>query len=121
MKETKITKPLMTTSHILNEDEASPCTVIYVNQKKGYYQVIFDDCGVKECYKFINFNDLEEFKKNYQKAFGKKPVGVYVYESGILYSSIVDCAKDIGVLPATISKHIHGETSNVKGYHIYIL
>lgn len=98
-----------------------PCIVTYVNKKKKWYQVTFVNSGVKECYMLHDVNEIERFKEDYKKAFGKNAVGVYVYESGAIYSSISECARAIGVLPCTVSKHIHGGSSHVKGYHIYIL
>lgn len=103
------------------DDQPLRCVVTYVDKKKHWYQVTFIDSGVKECYKVPEINELENFKKDYQRAFGKKAKGVYVYESGAVYSSISECARAIGVLPCTVSKHIHGGSTNVKGYHIYIL
>lgn len=112
---------VMHSSHIWNEDEPLPCVVTYVNKPKNYYQVTFDDFGVKECYKLVEFDEIEDFKYRYKSMFGKNPEGVYVFESGVLYPSIRECAKDIGVMPSAVIKHLHGLTSHVKGYHIYIL
>lgn len=103
------------------DNKPLPCIVTYVNKKRHYYQVTFSDSGIKECYKIPDVDRLEQFKKDYEKTFGKKAKGVYVYESGAIYPSISECAKAIGVLPCTVSKHIHGGSSHVKGYHIYIL
>lgn len=103
------------------DDQPEPCIVTYVNKDKNYYQVTFVNSGIKECYKVPEVNELKNFKKDYQRTFGKNAKGVYVYESGAIYPSISECAKAIGVLPCTISKHIHGGSSHVKGYHIYIL
>lgn len=104
-----------------NEDMPLPCVVTYVNKKKNYYQVSFIESGITECYKVPDLDDIGSFAKEYEKMTKKKPKGIYVYESGILYSSITECANAIGVRPCTVSKHIHGGSSNVKGYHIYIL
>lgn len=106
------------------DDKPEPCVVVYVNKPKNYYTVQFISSGLKESYKAPLLDDnkmLRQFQDDYQRAFGKKPKGVYVYESGALYRSVSDCARDIGVLPCTVSKHIHGQTSHVKGYHIYML
>lgn len=103
------------------EKKPEPCIVTYVNYPKQYYQVTFIDSGIKECYKIPSINELDQFVTDYYRAFGKKPNGVYVYESGALYSSISECARAIGVRPCTVSKHIHGRTNHVKGYHIYML
>ena len=112
---------IMTTPNVWKDVTAEPCEVTYIDIDKNWYQVTFVESGVKECYKVPDIDKVKDFAKDYKKAFGKYPVGVYVYESGAIYSSVTECAKAIGVLPCTVSKHIHGETSNVKGYHIYIL
>lgn len=101
-----------------------PCVVVYVNKPKHYYIVQFVNSGIRESYKVPLLDDskmLKQFQDDFKRRFGKKPIGVYVYESGALYSSISECARDIGVLPCTVSKHIHGLTNHVKGYHIYML
>lgn len=112
---------VMVTHQSWKDDTPLPCVVTYVNKQKNYYQVTFQESGVKECYKIPDLDELGSFVKDYKKLTKKKPKGVYVYESGMLYSSITECAKAIGVLPCTVSKHLHGGSSNVKGYHIYIL
>lgn len=111
----------MSSSACWKEDKPEPCIVTYVNKPKKYYQVKFVDSGLTECYKVPNIDVIKQFKDDYYRAFGKRAKGVYVYESGVIYPSISECARAIGVLPCTVSKHVHGETSNVKGYHIYIL
>ena len=115
---------VMTADTRWKEDKPEPCVVVYVSKPKHYYTVQFVDTGIKESFKIPLIDDakmLEYFQIDYKRTFGKKPKGVYVYESGALYSSISDCAKAIGVLPCTVSKHIHGQTKHVKGYHIYML
>ena len=116
----RIMRP-MTHNQIWKDDGIEPCIVTYVNKDKNWYQVTFVNSGIKECYKCPDYDPLSEFKKEYERAFGKKAKGVYVYESGKMYSKISDCAKDIGVPACSISKHIHGGSSHVKGYHIYVL
>lgn len=111
----------MNTYRIWNDNGPLRCIVTYVNKEKHWYQVTFVDSGVKKCYMVPEVNELENFKKDYQRTFGKKAKGVYVYESGAIYPSISECARAIGVLPCVVSKHIHGGSSHVKGYHIYIL
>lgn len=101
-----------------------PCVVIYVSKPKHYYTVQFVGSGIKESYKVPLLDDakiIKQFQEDFKRAFGKQAKGVYVYESGALYPSISECARAIGVLPCTVSKHIHGQTTNVKGYHIYML
>lgn len=98
-----------------------PCIVIFVNKPRKYYTVEFVNTGIKESYKSPCVDEIAAFQKDYKKMFKKNAVGVYVYESGCLYPSIKECAEAIGVKPYVVSKHIHGEISNVKGYHIYML
>ena len=112
---------IMHSSSLRMEEEPLPCVVTYVNKPKNYYQVTFDDFDIKECYKLVEFDEIDDFKRRYKNMFGKKPEGVYVLESGILYPSIGECAKDIGSIPSAIRKHIRGFTNHVRGYHIYIL
>lgn len=104
--------------------DPEPCVVVYVSKPKHYYTVQFIGSGIKESYKVPLIDDrklVAQFQDDFKRAFGKKPKGVYVYESGALYPSISECARAIGVMPCTVSKHIHGQTSHVKGYHIYML
>lgn len=104
--------------------DPEPCVVVYVSKPKHYYTVQFVGSGIKESFKVPLLDEvklIDAFKADYKRAFGKKPKGVYVCESGALYPSISECARDIGVLPCTVSKHIHGQTTHVKGYHIYML
>lgn len=101
-----------------------PCLVVYVSEPKHYYTVKFVNTGIKESYKVPYIDDqmmIKKFKEDYKRVFGKYPTGVYVYESGELYPTIAECARSIGVCPGTISKHLRGQTTNVKGYHIYRL
>lgn len=117
----RLMKAVSYSSSFKDNDNLEPCIVVYVNRKKNYYLVEFVETKIRECYKVPEINEIEDFKNDYLKAFGRKALGVYVYESGILYPSISACAKDIGVNKGTLSRHIHGELSHVKGYHIYML
>lgn len=117
----RLMKPI-TFTHTLNEDDKLyPCTVIYVNKDHNFFTVEFVDSKLKESYKVPEVDEIGDFKRDYAKAFGKQAKGAYVYESGMLYPSISECARDIGVNKGTISRHIHGHTKHVKGYHIYML
>lgn len=104
--------------------DPEPCVVVYVSKPKHYYTVQFVGSGLKESYKVPLLDErriISQFQDDFKRAFGKKPKGVYVYESGALYPSISECARAIGVMPCTVSKHIHGQSNHVKGYHIYVL
>lgn len=115
---------VMTAENRWNEDKPEPCVVVYVSKPKHYYTVQFVGTGIKESYKTPLLDDkkvIRQFQDDFRRAFGKKPRGVYVMESGALYPSVTECARAIGVMPCTVSKHIHGQSSHVKGYHIFML
>lgn len=116
----RLMKSISFSSTFNGNDKLEPCIVVYVNKKKNYYMVEFIDTKLRECYKFPEVDEIEMFKSDYRRAFGRDPKGVYVYESGIIYPSISECARDLGVNKGTISRHIHGELKHVKGYHIYM-
>lgn len=99
--------------------EPEPCIVVYVHKNHGYYTVRFLDSGLLESYKLFGIDEIAEFKENYARAFGRKPKGIYVRESGVLYKTIPECAKAIGVSHSALAKHLNGDTSHVKGYHVY--
>lgn len=96
-----------------------PCVVIHADPKKKLYTVQFIDSRIRETYKVQGIDEIEAFKQDYKHFFGKEPRGFYVFESGVLYDSIGDCAKDLGVMQCTIIKHLRGDISHVNGYHIY--
>lgn len=98
-----------------------PCIVVYANKPNNYYTVEFCTTGIRESYKVPRIDEIDIFKGEYERAFGRKPKGYYIWESGAIYPTMKECAKNIGVSTAAISKHIHGHTSNVKGYHIHVL
>ena len=116
----RLMKSISFSSAFNGNDKLEPCIVVYVNKKKNYYMVEFIDTKLRECYKFPEVDEIEMFKSDYHRAFGRDPKGVYVYESGIIYPSISECARDLGVNKGTISRHIHGELKHAKGYHIYV-
>lgn len=106
------------------DDRPEPCTVIYVNKPKRHYTVKFTSTGIRENYKVPPVDELtiiKQFRNDFKRAFGKEAKGVYVYESGALYPSVSECAEAIGVHPHVVDKHLNGQISNVKGYHIFIL
>lgn len=117
----RLMKSISFTRAFQGDDKLEPCVVVYVNKKKNYYLVEFVETKLKECYKVPEVDEIADFKRDYRRAFGREAQGVYVYESGILYTSISECARDLGVNKGVISRHIHGELSHVKGYHIYML
>lgn len=98
-----------------------PCIVIYVNKPKYYYTVEFIRTGLRESFKVPDIDEIQNFKDDYERVFGCKAKGVYVYESCMIYPSIKECAEAIGVTSSAISKHLHGGSKHVKGYHIHLL
>ncbi len=116
---------VMTGSSFNNlNNRPEPCVVVYVNKPHHYYTVRFDDSGIFESYNVPLVNDVlvvKRFQIDFERRFGRKPVGIYVYESGALYDTVNECAKDLGVIPANITSHLCGKTSTVNGYHLYIL
>lgn len=117
----RLMKVMSSTGFLNSTDDGEPCVVVYVNAPKYYYTVQFVDSGIKESYKVPHVDELGAFKKDYKRAFGKSPRGVYIFESDALYDSVSECAKALGVTPSAISAHLHGRTRHVKGYHIYAL
>ena len=117
----RLMKPITFTYTYNEGDKLYPCTVIYVNKDHNFFTVEFVGSKLKESYKVPEVDEIGDFKRDYAKAFGKQAKSVYVYESGMLYPSISECARDIGVNKGAISRHIHGHTKHVKGYHIYML
>lgn len=95
------------------------CVVIHADPKKKLYTVKFVDSGIRETYKVPDVDEVEAFRQDYKRFFGKEPRGIYVFESGMLYDSIEHCAKDLDVLQCTIIKHFNGDIAHANGYHIY--
>lgn len=89
--------------------EPLDCIVTYVNEKKGWYEVEFVDTHMKECY------GLPTFDHTVIKDRGSCPV--MCLETGYVYSSVRDCAKDMHIHSAGISRQLSGEYDQYKGYH----
>lgn len=105
-------------------NRAEPCVVVYVNKPHHYYTVRFDNSGILETYSVPLVTDIQvvkQFQIDFERRFGKKPVGIYVYESGALYDNVNECAKALGVIPANITSYLSGKVNTVNGYHLYIL
>lgn len=117
----KLMRVMSTTNFLTCDDIPEECVVVYVNEPHKYYTVEFTNTKIRQSYKVPDVDEIRDFKNDYQKAYGISPKGVYVYESGVLYPSISACARDIGVSIGTVSRHVHGKSTNVKGYHIILL
>ena len=96
-----------------------PCIVTFVNPKNKYYTVKFLDSGIQESFKFPNLDVLEDFRLAYKKLYGKNPVGICVFELGMVFRTIEECASYLSVPSALIIKLLNGDITNINGYHIY--
>lgn len=85
------------------------CVVTYVNKDRGWYEVKFTDTGLKECY------GLPVFDHAVIKDWRNYPV--MCVETGYVYSSVTDCARDMGLTSGNISKQMRGEFDQYHGYH----
>lgn len=90
-----------------------PCKVVYVNTKHNWYKVKFDDLDIEECYGIPVF-DHSVFKdaSQYQLI-----VPVVCIETGYVYPTVKDCAKDMNLDDGNISAHLYGVYDSVSGYH----
>ena len=69
----------------------------------------------------LEYVTRSELIKNAYDRGTKVPVHVCrvrVIETGVEYSSVVECAKDIGCSKSTIYKHLDGVLKSVRGVHI---
>ena len=89
--------------------EPLDCIVTYVNEKRGWYEVEFTGTHLKECY------GLPVFDHAVIKDWGYCPV--LCLETGYVYSSVYDCAKDMHIHSAGISRQLSGEYDQYHGYH----
>ena len=85
------------------------CVVTYVNKDRGWYEVKFTDTGLRECY------GLPVFDHAVIKDWRNYPV--MCVETGYVYSSVTDCARDMGLTSGNISKQMRGEFDQYHGYH----
>ena len=88
-----------------------PCEVVYVNQAHNWYEVRFLNSGLRECYSLPDFNH-DILANLYGWA-----TPVMCAESGYVYRSIADCAKDMGLTHGNISYYINNECESYRGYH----
>lgn len=89
--------------------EPLDCIVTYVNEKRGWYEVEFTGTHLKECY------GLPVFDHAVIKDCWCCPV--LCLETGYVYSSISDCAKDMHIHSAGISRQLSGDYDQYHGYH----
>lgn len=104
---------LMTSNNRYNGDfyNPEPCEVTYVNEKKGWYEVLFTDSKIKECY------SVPTFDHSILKDTAVISTPVLCVETGMVYSSISECAKDMNLEDSGICRQISGYHDYYKGYH----
>lgn len=87
------------------------CIVTYVNQEHGWYEVKFMDSGVKESYRSPSFNH------SILKGTTYSTIPVACLETGLVYPSLRDCARDMNLSIAGLSLQVEGKQSHCNGYH----
>lgn len=90
-----------------------PCTVTYVNEANRWYQVEFDDSGIKECYGLPSF-DHSSIRR---EVVGEAGIPIACVETGLVYSNITECAQDMGLSSSAIGRVANGEYDQCGGYH----
>lgn len=90
--------------------EPKECVVTYVNEPHHWYEVEFIDSHSKECYglPIIDHSVLNVKPGN---------VPVMCLETGMVYSSISQCAKDTNLYAGNISRQVLGERRGYFDYH----
>lgn len=93
------------------EYEVEDCVVTYVNQSHGWYEVIFPNHNLRECYKLPTFN--------HAILQGNSPndIPIICIETELAYSSIYECSKDMKLDRSSIIKQLKGDYSHCSGYH----
>lgn len=92
-----------------------PCTVSYVNKKNGWYEVVFDNTGLREGYRIPTF-DHSILK-------GQKTNGIPILclETGDVYPSMLECERDMGIWHSSIWRQINGERVYCNGYNFSLV
>lgn len=90
-----------------------PCVVTYVNQRHKYYQVRFLGSGITECYNLPMFDHAILNRVCY----GAIPVACV--ETGFVYSTTDECARDMDLDAGNISVQLRGGYGQYKGFHFF--
>lgn len=90
--------------------EAQDCVVTYVNEKHHWYQVQFKNTGNKECYglPIIDHSIIRP---------GVLKTPVFCFENGMAYSTIAQCAHDLGLDPSSVASCVNERWNSCGGYH----
>lgn len=89
------------------------CKVTYVNEKHRWYKVKFLDFDIEECFGLPVF-DHSVIDRNVIKQSG---IPIICWETGDIYSTITECAKDLGIDYTNISLQLSGVYEQINGYH----
>lgn len=87
------------------------CMVTYVNESHGWYEVIFPQSNIRECY------GLPSFDHSVVRGVGRGEMPVACIETGVVYSSLHECAKDMGFTHGEVSRQVIGKHAHCHGYH----
>lgn len=90
--------------------EPKECVVTYVNEPHHWYEVEFLDSHAKECY---GLPVIDHSVLNVKP--GNLPV--MCLETGMVYSSMSQCAKDMNLYTGNISRQVLGERGAYSNYH----
>lgn len=88
-----------------------PCEVVYVNKTHRWFEVRFLESGVRECY------NLPTFDHSIIRNTVKGSIPVMCVETGVVYSTMQQCARDLGLHHSGISRQLSGEWGHYEGYH----
>lgn len=90
--------------------EPQDCVVTCVNESHHWYQVQFKESGAKECYglPIIDHSIIRP---------GALKTPVFCFENGMAYSTIAQCAHDLGLDPSSVASCVNGRWNSCGGYH----
>lgn len=93
-----------------------PCTVVYVNIAKGWYEVEFIETKLRECYKLPEEDELAA-------RLPKRPVKAIELKTGLeyCYPSIIEAARDLCLHASNVSHVLSGRYKQTGGYRFEYL
>lgn len=105
-----MTKAAVDSTMVYNPES---CVVTYVNEAHGWYQVLFTNSGIRECYTRPVFDHSILCNADWKGG----AIPIVCVETGVVYSSITDCERDTGLNHTCISRQLLGERAHTHGYH----